>query len=292
MLLVVGLAAALVASLLFNFGLVLQALEARREPPSLSLRLQLLVVLVRRWRWTLGLLLGLIGVAPQVLALATAPFVLVQPALTVGLLVVVASGARTLGERVGLGVWLGVVAIVGGVAVVAVGAPEHAEMHRGGLVVLAVVAAPTVVALLPFALRGTRADTGALTMVASGCGFAAANIATKLMSDDVGLGHYANAAAWAATGLVVGVAATVTGMTAFQRVAATIVVPVTTAIQTFVPIALEPLFLREEWSSAPLHGAVLAAGLLIACIGAVVVARTPAVGKVVGATGKPRPAPS
>src|SRR5690348_14442051 len=129
--LLLGLAAALLASLLFNAGLVLQALEARREPPSLGLRLQLVLVLVRRWRWSLGLLLGLVGVVPQVVALALAPFVIVQPALTVGLLLVLAAGTRTLGERVGLTVWLGVVAIVVGVALVALGAPEHAETHRG-----------------------------------------------------------------------------------------------------------------------------------------------------------------
>jgi drug/metabolite transporter (DMT)-like permease len=282
--LLLGLAAALLASLLFNAGLVLQALEARREPPSLALRLQLVLVLVRRWRWSLGLLLGLVGVVPQVVALALAPFVIVQPALTVGLLLVLAAGTRTLGERVGLTVWLGVVAIVVGVALVALGAPEHAETHRGGATVLLVVAVPTAIALVPFVVRGTRADTGTLTMIAAGAGFAATNIATKLMSDDVGLGHYANAAAWAAVGLALGVAATITGMTAFQRVPATVAVPVTTAIQTFVPVVLEPLFLREQWPSAPLNGAVLAAGLVVACIGTVAVARAPGVGAVVAAT--------
>ena len=278
---VLGLAAALLASLLFNVGLVLQALEARREPPRLALRIELLLVLLRRWRWTLGLLLGLVGVIPQVIALATAPFVVVQPALTVGLLVVLATGVRTLGERVGPQVWLGVVAIIGGVALIASGAAEHVETHRGGFVVIAVVAVPCAVALVPFAVRGTRFDGGVLTMVASGAGFAAANIATKLMSDDVGLRHWSNAGAWAAVGLGAGVAATITGMTAFQRVAATVVVPVTTAIQTFLPIVLEPLFLREAWSSTSVDGLVLAAGLVVALAGTVAVARAPQVGEVV-----------
>src|SRR5581483_4500617 len=156
MLLVLGVTAAVVASLLFNLGLVLQALEARREPPELALRLRLALVLLRRWRWTLGLVLGLVGVGPQVLALATAPFVIVQPALTVGLLLVLAVGLRTLGERVHAREWVGVAAIIVGVGVVAFGAPAHTETHRGGAVVLAVVAAPAVVALLPFPLRGTR----------------------------------------------------------------------------------------------------------------------------------------
>jgi len=279
--LVLGLTAAIAASLLFNAGLVLQALEARREPPELALRLQLLLVLVKRWRWTLGLVLGLVGVAPQVLALAKAPFVVVQPALTVGLLVVLAAGMRTLGERVGIQVWLGVAAIIGGVALIASGAAEHVEAHRGGLAVIAVVAVPFAIALVPFVVRGTRLDGGVLTMIASGTGFAAANIATKLMSDDAGLRHWLNAATWGAVALGAGIAATITGMTAFQRVPATVVVPVTTAIQTFLPILLEPLFLREKWSSTSLDGAVLAVGLAVALAGTVAVARAPAVGEVV-----------
>jgi uncharacterized membrane protein len=74
-----------------------------------------------------------------------------------------------------------------------------------------------------------------------------------------------------------GIAATVTGMTAFQRAAATIVVPVSTAVQTFVPIVLEPLFLRERWGSARLDGVPLAAGLALALVGCVLVARSRAV---------------
>ena len=81
-----GRGAALVASALFNIGLALQAIEARAAPASLSLRLSLLLRLLRRPTWLVGWLLGVAGIGPQVLALATAPFVVVQPALAVGLL--------------------------------------------------------------------------------------------------------------------------------------------------------------------------------------------------------------
>lgn len=281
--LVAGLVAAVVSSLLFNLGLVLQALEARREPPALELRLKLVLVLLRRWRWVIGLLLGVVGVGPQVLALSLAPFVIVQPALVVGLLLVLAVGARTLAERVRAVEWVGVVAIIGGVALVAGGAPGHQETHRSGAAVVLVVGVLFAASLVPFAIRRTRLDTATVTMVAAGVGLAATNIATKLLSDDVGLGHYPNAAAWTVLAAVAGIAATVTTMTAFQRAAATVVVPVTTAVQTFLPIALEPLFLRERWSTAPLDGVVLALGLLVVLVGTVVVARARSVGEVVAA---------
>jgi len=274
-----GLTAALVASVLFNVGIALQGIEARATPKSLGLRVSLLGRLLRRPRWILGWLLGIVGIGPQVLALGYAPFVVVQPALASGLLVLLFLGARTFKERVTHWEIVGVVAIIAGVALVAWGAPPHVEAHRGGLAVVAVFAGLSACGLVPFAVRGTRFDTGMLAIVASGCGFGATNIATKLMSDDVGLGEYGNAAAWAAVGLLMGVAATITAMTAFQRRRATTVVPVSTAVQTFLPIVLEPFFLRERWSAADFAGAPIAAGLLVALVGTVVVARNEGVGR-------------
>ena len=60
--LLVGLGAALLASVLFNVGIVLQAVDARVAPRSLGYRLGLLTRLLRRPRWVLGWLLG-IGLA-------------------------------------------------------------------------------------------------------------------------------------------------------------------------------------------------------------------------------------
>lgn len=283
MVVVAGIAAAVFASLLFNAGIVLQALEARREPPELGLRLALLSALVRRWRWLLGLTLGLAGVGPQVVALELAPFVVVQPALTVGLLLVLAVAVHTLGEHTGAREWGAVVAIVAGVALVAVGVPPHTEQHRGGLAVVAVAVGLSACAFLPFLARRHGGRSGVATMLASGLGFAATNVATKLMSDDVGRGHYWNAGAWAAVAAADGIAATLTGMTAFQRARATVVVPVTTSIQSYLPIAIEPLFLREGWSAAALDGVPLAAGVVLATAGTILIASTSGVGAVVAA---------
>jgi len=284
--LALGLAAALVASILFNVGIALQGIEARAAPSSLGLRLGLLGRLLRRPRWIAGWVLGIVGIGPQVLALADAPFVVVQPALASGLLVLLFLGVRTFKESVTHREIAGVLAIIGGVALVAWGAPAHVEAHRRGLDVIAVVAALSIGGLLPFAVRGTRLDTGMLSVVASGFGFGATNIATKLMSDDVGLGAFDNAAAWAVVGLAMGVAATLTGMTAFQRRRATTVVPVSTAVQTFLPIVLEPFFLRERLHTVPYAGSPIAAGLLLALAGTVVVARNEAVGKLAAGAAK------
>ena len=273
----IGLAAALVASALFNVGIALQGIEARSAPKKLGLRVSLLRLLFRRKRWVIGWVLGVVGIAPQVLAFSAAPFVVVQPALASGLLILLFIGSRMFDEHVDWVEIVGVSAIIGGVALVAWGAPPHTEAHRGGAAVITVVAALSALGFLPFAVRGTRWDTGMGSIIASGAGFAASNVATKLLSDDIGNGHYVVAAVWGVVGVISGIAATITGMTAFQRRRATTVVPVSTAVQTFLPIVLEPFFLREHWGSAKFGGAPIGIGLLIALVGTVVVSRTKAV---------------
>jgi hypothetical protein len=120
-----------------------------------------------------------------------------------------------------------------------------------------------------------------LVIVATGCGFGATNVATKLVGDNLDLNHLPNAAAWALAALGMGIAATIVNMTAFQRRAATTVVPASTAVQTFLPIVLEPFFLREHWSSAELDGMPIAAGLALALVGVVLVAGSPEVSELV-----------
>lgn len=273
----VGVAAALLASMLFNLGLALQALEARKAPKSLDLRVGLVWRLLHKPRWLLGQVLGTVGIAPQVYALSLAPFVVVQPLLAVGLLLLLAIGSRVFDERVGAVAVVGVLAIIGGVALVAWGAPAHTEAHRGGLAVIGVAVLLVVLSFLPFALKRTPWDSSTAVMVASGAGFAGTNVATKLLSDDVGLGHWVPAASWGVFGLVLGVAATITAMTAFQRRQATTVVPFTTSVQTFLPLLLEPLFLKEHWTSGVYDGAPILIGAVIALTGTVLITRTDAV---------------
>jgi drug/metabolite transporter (DMT)-like permease len=281
----VGYGAALLASVLFNVGIVLQAIDARSAPKSLGYRVGLLVRLIRRPRWVLGLALGLVGVYPQVIAYGKAPFVVVQPLLVVGLLLVLALGLPILGERVGPREVVGVLAIIGGVALVAWGAPPHSEMHRGGAVVIVIVAVLCAGGIAPFLVRGTRLDTGALAMLGTGFAFAATNVATKLLGDDIDVHHWPNAAAWGVVGIGMGVVATIVNMTAFQRRAATIVVPVSTSVQTFLPIVFEPFFLRERWSEADAAGLPIFAGLAVALVGSVLIAGTRAVSELIADAG-------
>jgi drug/metabolite transporter (DMT)-like permease len=157
--LALGLLCGVAASVLFNLGIALQAVEARRAPREEGLRVSLLTRLLRRRRWLAGLLLGALGVPLEVLAFANAPFVVVEPLVACGLLVLLAAGTRLLGERPGLDVVLGVTTIILGTALVARGAPPHDEQHRGPVAVVFVIALLVAVSLLPSRRRGPASTT-------------------------------------------------------------------------------------------------------------------------------------
>src|SRR5882757_5656341 len=269
-----GLIAAIVASVLFNLGIALQAIEARRTPREEALRASLIWDLLHRRLWVAGLGIEWLGVPLEILAFAWAPFVVVQPLLACGLLVLLAVARRLLGEMPSREGWTGVALIIAGIGLIAWGAPGRQDTHRGAAAVIGVVGGLVLVSFIPFALRGRRGDTAITAVLGSACGFAATNVAMKLMADDIGNGHWLQAVSWLGIAGAAGFGATVTGMTALQRAPATTVIPISTAVQTFLPVALEPLFLQESFRSADLEGLPLLVGLVVMLVGIVVLART------------------
>jgi len=274
-----GLAAAIVAAILFNVGIALQAIEARRSPKSLSLKVGLVGYLLQRPLWLLGAALGIVGFGPQLVGLAYAPFAVVQTALTAGLALLLFIAMRYLGEHVDRTALVGVALLIAGVALVSWGAPAHSETHRAALRAILVVAVTAVIAFSPFLLRRFGIGHGVLLAIASGVGFAGTNIATKLASDDISKSQWANAGGWGIVVAVLGVCATVTSMSAIQRSAAAMVVPVSTGVQTFLPIVLEPLFLHEHYRSFRTQLLPVAAGVAITLAGVTLVGRDRAVGE-------------
>jgi drug/metabolite transporter (DMT)-like permease len=288
-----GLIAGIVSSVLFNLGIALQAIEARRTPAGEGLRVSLIWDLLHRRLWVTGLGIEWLGVPLEILAFAWAPFVVVQPLLACGLLVLLAVAGRLLGERPTRDAMLAVGLIIAGIALIAWGAPGEQDTHRGAFAVIAVMGGLVLASLIPFALRGRRFDTAITAVLGSACGFAATNVAMKLMADDLGNDYWPQAAAWLAVAGFAGFGATVTGMTALQRAPATTVIPISTAVQTFLPVALEPLFLTESFRDAEFEGIPLLVGLGVMLAGIVILARNKTVSAMAaGAPGTPAPRPA
>jgi drug/metabolite transporter (DMT)-like permease len=279
-----GLIAGIVSSVLFNLGIALQAIEARRTPREEGLRASLIWDLLHRRLWVTGLGIEWFGVPLEILAFAWAPFVVVQPLLACGLLVLLAVARRLLGEMPSRAGWIGVGLIIAGIGLIAWGAPGEQDHHRGAAAVIGVVFGLVLASLIPFALRGRRWDTAMTAVLGSACGFAATNVAMKLMADNIGHSHWPRAVGWLVVAALAGFGATVTGMTALQRAQATTVIPISTAVQTFLPVALEPLFLDESFRSADLGGAPLLVGMVVMLVGIVVLARTPHVSAIAAGT--------
>ena len=305
---VLGAIAALGASALFSAGLVLQALETRGVHPRHSLHLSLLASLMRRPRWLLGTALTLLGFPLHVVALLLAPLTVVQPALSAGLLLLLAIAARTHEEEVGMREVAAVLAITAGVAGVTFAAPERAPLEGATATLAAALIGLAALALVPYGIarlhvarpralgRGSPRErpVGALTTVGAGAAYAFIGLTTKLASDLLSDGRWAVALAWLVATALVGGLGFLSQLTALQRRTAAQVAPVIYVMPVLVPVLLAPLVAGEGWGSTPLGGGALAASLVAVCLGTAMLAASSAVHTLVrpeDAAGSPAGAP-
>jgi drug/metabolite transporter (DMT)-like permease len=253
------------ASSLYALSTSLQALEARREPTSDSLRASLLKKLVRRPLWLAGAAAGVVAWPLQAVALALASVAIVQPALGLGLIVLLVLGARLLHERVGLREVAGAVLIAGAIAVIGWAAPAHtAGFTRGGQV--AVIAALTVATTAPYVLRLLGGAGGLATSVSAGFGWATVGLATALIDQSVSNRHWLVAVAWGAGLAAASWSSLLAEMTALQTWPATRSIPVVFGIEMVLPAALLPLLTHTR----PGHSVSFGAALAVACAGAAI----------------------
>jgi drug/metabolite transporter (DMT)-like permease len=262
------------ASSLYALSTSLQALEARREPASDSLRASLLKKLVRRPLWLAGAAAGVVAWPLQAVALSLASVAIVQPALGLGLIVLLVLGVRLLHERVGLREIAGAVMITAAIAVIGWAAPAHTPgFTRGGE--SAVVAAIALATAAPYVLRVLGRAGGLETSIAAGFGWAVVGLATALIDEGIADRHWLVAVAWG-----IGVGATswsslLAEMTALQTWPATRSIPIVFGIEMVLPAALLPLLT----STGPGHAVAFGVALAVACAGAAVLGSSRAVAR-------------
>jgi drug/metabolite transporter (DMT)-like permease len=254
----------------FSSGLMalstsLQALEAREQPRDTALRAALIERLVRRRVWLLGAAAGVAAWVFQALALTLGSIALVQPALGLGLVLLLVFGVRLLHERVGRREILGVTAIVASIAVLGWAAPESTGdfTHVGVVVVIVWVA---LVAAAPQILRALGWQTGLITSIVAGLGWAAVGLATALFDQGLADRHWLIVLAW---GVAIGLAswgALLSEMTALQLWPATRAIPIAFALEMVLPAAVAPLLTVS--GPGPAGGVPFAGALLVAALGA------------------------
>ena len=266
---------AMLSSSLYAAATSLQALEAREAPASTALRASLIARLARRRVWLVGSAAGVGGWGAQAGALALASVAFVQPALGLGLIVLLVFGVRLLHERIGPREIGGAAAIAAAVGVLAWAAPERSTSFTtfgrwfvGAMLVFHV--------LTPWVLRAARRAGGLVTSLAAGFGWAGVGLATALTVESIAARDWPAALGWA---IGVGAASWTTmiaEMSALQAWPATRAIPVAFGLEMTFPPAVAPLLGHES----PPHPVAFALALAVACAGAVALGSSRGVARV------------
>jgi drug/metabolite transporter (DMT)-like permease len=272
-----GIALAAAAAACFDGAVALQAVEARAVRER-AVGVGLLRALLRRRRWLAATALAFAGWPLQVAALALAPLTVVQPALALGLVVLLALGTRLLHEPVRPRDLAAVVVMMIGLALLAYYAPPAHHVHAGAATLAVVLGALGLIALAPWVARASL--PGSVLVVAAGCAYAASGFTTALLADGLEAGALAAVLGWALASAVAAGAGQVDEMAALQRVGAARVAAGAFAIQTVVPVIGAPALASEHWQ----HPVPIIAGLALVTGAALVLGTARAVAGLVNAS--------
>ena len=262
----IGVLLGLGAAVAFEVAYLLLAGQARRVTRAARPGVVFLGRLAQRPWWLAAMGLNGLAFVLELEALRRVSLVIVQPLLAVGLIGLVVGARVFLGERVGPRQIAGVVLVAVGVTLVVAGAPA-----TGGAQGLRADAASfvAVTALLATLVAPQFAHGGSAWRLVAAA--AAGDTLVALATNEV-------AAAWShrlplAFGALVmvavcGLIAVTSESAALQRLPASRVGPIVSAVQVTLPVLLVALLGRQRWGSAPAGGAVLALGVILAGGGA------------------------
>jgi drug/metabolite transporter (DMT)-like permease len=251
-----GIALAGAAAACFDGAVAVQAMEARAVGDR-GVGAGLLAALLKRPRWLAATGLAIVGWPLQIAALAVAPLTVVQPALALGLVVLLYLGHRLLHEPVRPRDYAAVAVLAAGLALIAAAAPDTSRVAARAGVLAAVLGALGLVALAPWLAR--RRLPGTALVLGAGCAYAASGFTTELLADGLRVGSLGAVLGWAAASAAAAGAGQVDEMAALQRVGAARVAAGAFAIQTVVPVVGAPALAHEHWR----HPVPIVAGLVL-----------------------------
>jgi hypothetical protein len=270
---------ALTAAVLYGTGAALQQRQAAATPSQAAGRPRLLLLLMRRPWWLLGIGVELGGFATHAVALRTGPLTIVQMLVASSLLFSVATVRLWSGRRLSWTGWAAVLAVIAGItSFVALaspaggdagdpGAPGHAGLAAA---CLATCAAPLAAAGL--AAAGRR--RAVLLAVAAGLADAAIAVVTMAFSHVVSGGLTGMAGSWATYALMLGgPCSLLLTQTAYQAGRPMITLPVIAVVTPAASLAAGNLLLGESARLGVLTGALAALAVLVTSAGLVVLAR-------------------
>ena len=277
-----AIALALLAGLSYAGASVLQQRVASEQPPELSLRPALLLALVRRPLWLLGIALDVAAYGFEAGALATGTVVTVAPLLVSGLLFALPLSTIGHGRRVTRHEWFPAIAVTGGLAVfVIVGSPEgdRSTASLGAWIASGAVVTVIAGALVALAVKTAGARRALYLGVATGTVYGFTAILTKATVDqfDDGVvqvfGHWQVYALLtvSAVGLLLNQSAFQAGHVAASLPAIAVTNPVLSCIFAVT------MFDEHLDAHGPLAVTVTAAAIAAMAVGTIALARSPLV---------------
>ncbi|MEU4392905.1 hypothetical protein [Kribbella sp. NPDC023855] len=288
---VLGLAAALGAAVLFGIAAILQAVGSRKVPTSSELdprRLAGFVVALLRQPAFLGaLVLNLVGFGLHFVALRLLPLYLAQAGIAASLVVTALLATRLMSDQLSAIEWSAVVGVCVGLGLLAVSAGHAGESARHhGLTVGLIVGLVCIAVLGGLASRSQHGTATALLGLLAGLGYAGVAISARLLEDG-SIGELL-ASPTTYTLPISGALAFVLYSLALQRGSVTLATTPMIALQTITPAAVGVLVLDDAVRSGWYAGAL--GGFVLTAIGALVLVRFESVKDEVSATATSTPA--
>ena len=269
---------ALLSAFVFGSGVVVQQRAAMGEPAELAGRPGLIVRLMHRPIWVVGLGADIVGFALQAAALQQGSLVVVQPLITTSLLFALILASAWYREPISVGEWGAVVLVLGGLSVFLIVASPGEQSSaagdlRGWLLCSAVV---TLVACLAVAagLSATGRARAALLGVSAGIADAFMAVLAKAFAGSFDHGVAAVFRSWTPYALVVaGGAAILLVTTAYQAGHATVSLPIITVTDPLVGALIGITLFGEHLALGGARGPVVTLALLAMAGGLVALGR-------------------
>jgi hypothetical protein len=269
---------ALTAAVLYGTGAALQQHQAAAAPDRAAGRPGLLLLLMRRPWWLLGIVGELGGFATHAFALRSGPLTVVQMLLASSLVFSVGTVHLRSGRWPSAATWAAVIAVVAGIgSFVALTAPAlaHSQGQPSG-------AALAALGLGGFALPyagGGLASHGRrrALLLAVGAGLADAGVAVVTMAFTHSLSHGVTGmlTSWPAYALAIGgPCSLLLTQTAYQAGFPMVSLPVITVVSPMAALAVGAGLLGETTRLNLLTGAGVGLAVLVTAVGLVTLART------------------
>ncbi len=273
--------AALGAALSFAVAAVLQQLAARTVSRSESMRFELVLQLLRRPAWRLGVLAMLAGYGLQALALSLGPVALVQPIIVTELAFAIPLAMSLDHRRPGPREWLGLAAIVGGVSLFLLGGLPSAGSSDPPFTVWLSVLVPVgsvLAVVLVVAARASGPSRAVLLGAAAGLCFGVIAVLTKTTTFFLAQGVGKALTQWEPYALIgIGILALVCSQSAYQAGPIAYSMPMHDLLEPLVGVVIGIAALDERIPLDATSLATMACGAALACTGIIVLSRSPLV---------------